>query len=322
MPRSFPMDVFTAEVTEVLRLSQDFLRVRLAGTELTALAAPAGDGNGPVLDAYIKLVLPLRPQSEPVPLELTEDWRQDWFASTPEQRGGYLRTYTLRDARPWVSPEGERGVEIDVDFVLHEDPQDPSRTGPGSAWAAQAQAGQRLTLIGPTREGSLWTMWNPQGARSIVVSADETAVPAALSVLRTVPAQSGALFLLEAAVGNEDLVSCMPPEVRDREDVEVRWLWRSPEEGRGTPTLRALREAFGLEGRGDAEEIATMAREHPVTQEEVVWGVSSEPGETYVFLAGEASVVRSARRICTNEAEVPKANISFMGYWKEGLAES
>ena len=53
-----------------------------------------------------------------------------------------------------------------------------------------------------------------------------------------------------------------------------------------------------------------------------MWQTADHPGSTYVYLAGEASVVRAARRVCANEAGIPKLSISFMGYWKAGHAES
>ncbi|MDF7664495.1 siderophore-interacting protein [Bifidobacterium sp. ESL0763] len=45
------------------------------------------------------------------------------------------------------------------------------------------------------------------------------------------------------------------------------------------------------------------------------------PATTYCWLAGEATLVRSARRLLVNEFAVAKAHISFMGYWREGKAE-
>ncbi|MDO5633953.1 MAG: siderophore-interacting protein [Micrococcus sp.] len=47
-----------------------------------------------------------------------------------------------------------------------------------------------------------------------------------------------------------------------------------------------------------------------------------ERPETSLFLAGEASMVRTLRRLSVNEAGIPKAHISFMGYWRAGQAES
>ncbi|WP_399529138.1 SIP domain-containing protein [uncultured Rothia sp.] len=39
-------------------------------------------------------------------------------------------------------------------------------------------------------------------------------------------------------------------------------------------------------------------------------------------MAGEASVVKTLRRICVQEASIPKNDVSFMGYWRVGRTES
>ena len=41
--------------------------------------------------------------------------------------------------------------------------------------------------------------------------------------------------------------------------------------------------------------------------------------DRYWFLAAESSAVKSMRRMCVSGG-VPKADISFMGYWKQGAA--
>ncbi|WP_085529146.1 siderophore-interacting protein [Kocuria massiliensis] len=321
---AIPMELFEARVTGKERLSRDFVRVRLASEQLTRLASPAGNGEPQVLDAYLKLFIPHPDLEGPVRVELNETWRQKWFAAEPHERGGWIRTYTLRDARPWISPEGREGVEIDIDFVLHE-PEgscEDETMGPGASWADNAQVGDPLTFIGPSREGQLWTMWNPSKASNVVACADETAIPAALSVLRFLPEGSHSIFLMELPSGNESLIESAKPLIEaasKHSEVEVHWLQRDDGVQRGKLTLQALREAFGLDPK---EEDADSPLGVRLPADEFVWGTSEQPGETYVYLAGEASVVRASRRVCVNEAGVDKASISFMGYWKAGHAES
>lgn len=321
---SIPMELFEAQVTGTERLSRDFVRVQLASEQLSRLAAPAGDGVGErVNDAYIKLFIPHPDLDGPVRLDLNDTWRKEWFAADPRDRGGWIRTYTLRDARPWTSPEGADGVEIDIDFVLHEPEGDHETSmGPGASWAAQAQTGDSLTFIGPSRDGQLWTMWNPEEAGRVLVSADETAVPAALSVLRSLPEGVRATFLLEVPEGNSELVELASPLVdaaRKRTEIDLHWLERTPRVQRGQLTLQALRDVLGVESAQDESDSSLGVR---VAADEFVWGASDHPGQTYVYLAGEASVVRASRRVCVNEAGIDKASISFMGYWKAGHAES
>ena len=138
---AYPMDAFTATVTRVRRLSRDMVRLSLADEGLSGLAAPAGDGAGPVRDAYFKLLIPAPGAPSPVPVRYDESWRTRWFGATLEERGGWLRTYTLRAARPWRGPEGREGVEIDVDFFLHG--LEPDDAAPAAAEpAADAGVGE------------------------------------------------------------------------------------------------------------------------------------------------------------------------------------
>ena len=322
-----PMELFQVEVTAAKKLSRDFVRISLASEQLSRLAAPAGDGNEQVLDSYINLFIPHPDRTDPVVPDLHDAWRKEWFAASPEERGGWIRTYTLRDSRPWTSAEGKNGVEIDVDFVLHppegtdEEGQSPAM-GPGASWASSARVGDGLSFIGPPRDGQLWAMWKPEQADTVIVCADETAVPAAMSVLRTLPTGCKARFLLEVPEGNGDLVEHAEPllaRARENSDVELHWLERGEDGVRGALTLQALREILELEPK---EEDADSPLGVRLPAEEFVWQTADHPGSTYVYLAGEASVVRAARRVCANEAGIPKSSISFMGYWKAGHAES
>lgn len=332
---AYPTAAFTAEVTQVRQLSRDFMRISLASEQLSGLAAPAGDGRGPVTDAYLKLLIPAPGAPSPVPVEFDETWRQRWFAASLAERGGWMRTYTLRAARPWTGAEGGVGVEIDVDLVLHglqesgdaALPDSPGQAagsaGPAARWAAAVQRGEQVTLLGPTREGRLWSSWNPQGARTVIICADESALPAAFSCLEDLPDGAQTRLILEIAPGNRELFDSLEPELRAASErgVVVEHHERVPGSARGEATLRALRKAFGLEAQEAGGLRGTLAASVP-EPEEIVWGVPQDPSDLYVFLAGEASVVRAARRLCLREAGVERPSIAFMGYWKAGRAES
>lgn len=328
----YPATVAQAVVTRVQRLSPSFVRVSLAGPDLAELAAPAGDGRGPVLDAYLKLLIPHPSRREPVTLDLDGGWRDDWFSASAEERGGWLRTYTLRAARPWpgAAATGAAGVEIDIDFVLHgaapgvelsslEEAMDAGM-GPGSAWAASVRPGDRVSFLGPSREGQLWTSWNPGAARRVIVAVDETAVPAAGSVLTALPEGARATFLLEIPARDEAVANHLSDELalaRRTADVELRMLPRSADAEQGSALLPALRDALGLSGGG-----ATASLGEPVGEDEIVWETAPATGETYAYLAGEATMVRALRRACVDVAGIDKADVAFMGYWKRGRAEN
>ena len=104
------------EVSRVQILSPAMRRITLRGAELEGfeVSAPA---------SYMKLIFP-----EPGQLEPTRPLPDGPRATS-------MRTYTPLAVRPQVH-------EVDVDFVLHGE-------GPASTWAAQAQVGQMLFLMGP-----------------------------------------------------------------------------------------------------------------------------------------------------------------------------
>ena len=45
-----------------------------------------------------------------------------------------------------------------------------------------------------------------------------------------------------------------------------------------------------------------------------------EPLEPYVWVAGESRTVTSIRRYLVGEVGLDRAQVAFMGYWREGVA--
>lgn len=331
--------VFPVTVSRVEKLTDSFVRVSLTGRSLLHAAAPISDGTGQVYDAYIKLLIPPAGASGPTMIELDTSWRSRWLAA-PESERGYMRTYTVSNSRlvPSVGldetpllgmlpaaeadleplerelPEGQQ-PEIDVDFVLHTDSE--GKSGPGSAWAEQARAGQQISLLAPLRGSTLWASYNPGEARSLLLVGDETAAPAILSILRSLPTEAtGAVFL--EVPGAEDALDRLPEVQRAAQrvpGVRLNVLNRTNQQARGQQLADSLRQVCGVETR---EESAPREETAPG---EIVWHLAENPVDTYVLLAGESSVVKTLRRICVNEAGLPKESISFMGYWKAGQAE-
>ena len=58
------------------------------------------------------------------------------------------------------------------------------------------------------------------------------------------------------------------------------------------------------------------------TEREWQADTSVSAGDPYVFLAGEAALVRAMRRLAVDAACVPKRAVAFMGYWRCGAAEN
>jgi NADPH-dependent ferric siderophore reductase len=320
---------FGATVASVRRLGPSFLRLRLAGPELTGFGV-AGD------DQRFKLVL----ARDGAGLQRLVDRGSDWYpeyCAMPEEQRPHIRTYTVRAARP------ERG-EVDVDVVLHgiED----GHAGPAARWAASAVPGDRIVLLGPDRHGRgrMWGVeWAPPAtARTLLLAGDETAVPAVCAILeglgdgdRPTTAEGASqrgtseertaarsrtgrygtrsvTALLEVPTAGDALDVALPP------GVTVRWL---PREGadRGSllvPAVHAALCELGVASGRPAE------LEDVDLDRELLWEVpdGDAAGSCYAWLAGEAGVVKQLRRHLVGDLGVPRGAVAFMGYWRQGVA--
>jgi NADPH-dependent ferric siderophore reductase len=291
---------FSATVARVQRLSPSFLRLTLAGPELTGFGAGGADQR-------IKLVLsrdggPVR--------DLLPDgpgWYQE-YCRLPDDRRPYLRTYTVRAARPLLG-------ELDVDVVLHG--IDGGHPGPAAGWAAAAAPGDRVTVLGPDRPGSgrAWGVeWAPPARGALFLAGDETAVPAVSAIVEALPAGRRAVAVLEVPVAGDVLSLDLPP------GVEVRWLIRGG---------RARGEALGPAVHAALCELGIAAPVPGVDPGDVdleagmLWEVPETGAEgCYAWLAGEAGMVKALRRRLVRDLGVPRTAVAFMGYWRTGAAES
>ncbi|MEV6878601.1 siderophore-interacting protein [Amycolatopsis sp. NPDC051128] len=192
------------EVTAVRRVTPRTVRVTFTGDGLGELE--------PWPDQQLKLLFP--PPGRPVRLPSPDDDVMRWyqaFLAIPEDERPVMRSYTVRDRDP-------ARAAIDVDFVLH----DASRhDGPATGWARSAAPGDVLGRYGPDA-----TYRRPVPiAGTVVIAGDETAVPAAATLLSEV---DNALVFLEV------------PDAAEEQPLpgEVRWLHRD-----GAPHGKKLLEA-------------------------------------------------------------------------------
>ena len=283
----------------VERLSSSYLRIELGGPDLVHLGV-----DGPTYDQRIKLVFP-GPGGLPVLGQ--ESWWAD-FCALPEAERGHVRTYTIREVR------GSAGAPtIVVDFVLH-----PDTHGPGSSWAAEAAVGDELLAVLP-RRGEVFggIEWAPGEADRLLLVADETAVPAACSILGSLPADAcGAAFL---EVPEEDDVQ----QVAAPSGVAVRWL---PRRGApvGTLVFEAVGRHLGFPGpvaNGASVPVDPDVWETPTYSSSGEPVSSDEPAEgRYAWIAGESGMVTALRRHLVNELGLPRRQVCFMGYWRQGVA--
>lgn len=320
-PQTIPALV---SVTQVEDLSPTFRRVRMAGPDLLS-ASPALIGQGPETtcsDAYLKLLIPPPGRAAERP-DLTGGITQ-WFALPPEQRG-WLRTYTARSCR-WIDLDGRRVPEIAIDVALHD-----HDAGPGGLWFSAASIGSTACLLVPGPDEPLWSSWAPGRAQRVIAVGDETAAPALLSIAEQLHRDRPGLdaeIIIEvpdahdaSSYPDDDL----PRAAEGRRGLSLRVLTRDPDVRPGAPGARALGELLGLETSivDDALAGHRPSRSQPGEDSERVWSLAeASAGGTYVFLVGEAASVKAWRRMCVDGAGIDRSAVSFMGYWRQGRAES
>lgn len=307
------MLIAQAQVRASERLSPAFVRVTLESPDFVDL------GNEG-LDTRIKLIFPGPTGSLPPMAASPEDWYAAW-SGAPDSTRSPMRTYTVSD----VLEEGE-SRHLVVDFVVHEHGQQ----GPGCRWALRARPGDQVHVIGPHRRGLDFggTEFDPGHLRSLLLVADETALPALARILADVePGFSGHVFV-EVPSAQDALALDLP------DDVAITWLTRD-----GAPHGRRLVEEV-------RRHLGLGPLEHPRSPTEVpndldvgVWETprhsaagedlegrpgrrSSRPelGDLYAWIAGESWMVKAMRRSLVTELGVERGQVAFMGYWREGVS--
>ena len=233
------------EVSRVQVLSPAMRRITLTGAELQGfeVSDPA---------SYMKLIFPEPGQSEP-------------DRPLPDgPRAKSMRTYTPLAVRP-------DACEVDVDFVLHGE-------GPASTWAAQAQVGQVLFLMGP---GPGYKP-APDAPLHLLIG-DDSALPAFETILASLSATANVQVIVEVAgAAEERALPGAPHSV-------VQWVVR------------------GLDNAQAGQALEAALRQ----------GAAPAPGAR-IYLACEASAMRRLRQLLIDELGVPRSQIVGRGYWKLG----
>ena len=150
---------------------------------------------------------------------------------------------------------------------------------PMSSWVRRVRPGDRAGIF------DMGTTYRPPDhAGSHLLVGDETALPAVLSILDQAPPSLIAEVHLEVPTSADVRDVVAPPGVR------IHWYDRddAPDQRPGSVVLQAVRRA-------------EMA-----------------PGRVCAWVAGESRLATSVRRHLVNDRGVPKADISFAGYWRHG----
>lgn len=259
---------YRGRVLEKSLISPSFMRVVFTG-ELFNLFLTDG------FDQRVKLLFPF-PHDELPDLGQDDDWAEGsftWFQrlrKMPSNEQIPVRTYTVRKV------DQER-LTVSIDFVIHEAP------GPGTEFAVNCTVGDEVIIVGPDRrsvEYGVGVDFRPGKATTALIVGDETAVPAASSVLEQCPLGIELHTFLEV------------PTTDDIQPLSgVTWL---PRVGKGSALLAEVRQWAEFNAG------------------------SLHQDNFYAWLAGEAGTVRALRRLLVNDFGVDRKRISFMGYWREG----
>jgi NADPH-dependent ferric siderophore reductase len=154
-----PRKTTALQVRRTERLTPHMIRVTAGGDDLAAFP------DTEYTDRYVKILFPRPGVAYPKPFDMDAV-----RAALPREQWPALRTYTVRAFDPAAG-------ELTIDFVHHGD------TGLAGPWAAAAQPGDALLLLGP---GGAYAP--DPGADWHLLVGDESALPAIGAALERVPA--------------------------------------------------------------------------------------------------------------------------------------
>ncbi len=298
-PIRSPWRIFLVTVRRVVRLSPTFVRITLTGPDLAEFA-----NNG--YDQRIKLILPVAGRGL-ADLPTGADWYAQWRA-LPDDHRHIVRTYTVRAVRPDVA-------ELDLDIALH------GQLGPASSWASAARPGDEVALLGPDsafpgRHGGIeFRLPATMQAGRVLLAGDETAAPAIMSILECLRPDTRGQALIEVPHPDDRL------PVRAPEGIRIRWLARA-----GQPSgSQLIPEVTGAVTQLRAQPCTAQlpTRRQELVDDNMPWDVPETSTVTglYVWLAGEAGVIRTLRRHLVVDRGLDRGSIAFMGYWRQGHTE-
>jgi NADPH-dependent ferric siderophore reductase len=259
--------VHTFEVVRTEQLTSHMVRVVLGGNGFDTFTP------SDFTDSYVKLVFvadDVDVAALPQPLTL------DSFADLPAAKKPVVRTITVRRA-------DAAAREIDVDIAVHGD------HGAAGPWAATAQPGQPMYLMGPSGA------YSPDPAADwYLLAGDETALPAISVALESLPANAIGRVFIEISEPEDEVPLTAP------DGVQINWLYRG---GRA--------DLVGEDRAGDNAPLVEAVKT-------ALW----LPGQVHAFIHGEAqAVMHNLRPYIRKERGVEAKWASISGYWRRGRTE-
>ncbi|NMA78320.1 MAG: SIP domain-containing protein [Actinomycetales bacterium] len=323
-----PQLAYELTVAAVRPLGRSLRRLTFTSPDLVHF----GTGGHP-LDLRIKMIIPgpeasadhfasVRPGAVLDPATHA-DWYRRWLQIEPADRG-WMRTYSVREMRGAGHPGNHtEHPEIDVDFVLHLEPEETFGSGVAARWASAAQVGDTLVMLGPNKHlvgpeyGGI--EFRPGSARTVLLAGDETALPAICGILEALPDSISGHAVIEVPHASDE------QQILSRSGVQVTWLARGDRphgelmtaevERLMCDSAQAFREEAGDPGGASSE------LEDIDIDSTILWETTTGQGAFYAWLAGEAGTIKSLRRHLVSELGIDRRQVSFMGYWRKGRPE-
>ena len=259
--------VHTFEVVRTEQLTSHMVRVVLGGSGFDTFTPSE------FTDSYVKLVFvadDVDVAALPRPLTL------DSFADLPAAKQPVVRTMTVRRADPAAR-------EIAVDIAVH------GEHGTAGPWAAAAEPGQPMYLMGPSGA------YAPDPAADWhLLAGDETALPAISVALEALPANAIGGVFIEIAEPEDEIPLTAPEASRSIGfSAAVEPIWSAEDRaGDHAPLVEAVKTAQWL------------------------------PGQVHAFVHGEAqAVMHNLRPYIRKERGVDAKWASISGYWRRGRTE-
>ncbi len=288
-----PYRLFNVHLLRKKEVSPSLLSLVFSGPEVAQMKR-----DGP--DQRIKILFPAEDGSPPA-LPAEGHW-QRLLQDLPKPSRPIVRTYTLRDCNPIR-------CELTVEFVNH------GIKGPASAWAIHAQPGDALQIVAPDAAypfdsgGYEWAA--PAGLQHALIVADETALPAAKSILEQL-AQQATPLRVQVFLEVPQQSDCL--DFRHFRFADIFWLPRAPFGlAHGESLIKAVKQ-YAIFPLDYHHEIIQGQKE-----DERVWHKAvSDNNAFYGWVATESTTVKLLRRYLTTERGVDPAALSFMAYWAKG----
>ena len=332
------------KVVQVENPLPGYARIWLSGPQLHLVD---DGGLGGLRDTRIKLIVGAASDDAGLALgQLDGGWYHQWLDLPVSQRG-YMRTYTVACQR---HDQAGKLTQIAIDILIGG--VEPGVTGmtaehegPGVSWARQAKAGASCVMLAPWRgydasgkrlpstlgQRGSGLEYRPGAAKQVVLLGDATALPAINACLHYEAQQkterhftvvlSGpptwSDYLKQAGVGPDHLQvtavnqGWVEQAARAAAQVWQDWLGEvAALGGVGKQDLPKLDVDADILWETTTETQADLGQDQSLTQ------------APYFWVAGERSQVAAIRRALVRQWGVDRRQVSFMGYWRAGQAES